>query len=292
MNSARVVAQAKINLRLVVLAREESGYHSIETIFHRVDLADDVVVRVGGSARSIDCSGADLGPAEKNLAYRAATLFAEATGWPDGFALEITKHIPVGGGMGGGSADAGAVLRALNELSPRPCAPPALRDLAVRLGADVPFMTTTDVMALAWGRGERLLALPALPRRTVVALVPGFSISTADAYRWIDDSRAANAWTREAWRKTPEQLADWGAVDRLAHNDFDAPVFAKHPELARLKQTLADAGARVTMLSGSGSTIVGLFDSPPVIKPAPGYAIISTVTTTSVHPVHAKDSMT
>src|SRR3954465_6177502 len=98
MPEARATAQAKINLRLKVLAREADGFHSIETIFARIDLADDIVVRVGGSGRSIDCKGVDLGPVERNLAYRAAIAYIEATGWPDAFSIEVTKNIPVGGG--------------------------------------------------------------------------------------------------------------------------------------------------------------------------------------------------
>src|SRR3954471_8595902 len=110
--AARVVAQAKLNLLLRVLAREASGYHSIETVFLRLDLGDDVCVRIT-SGRSLECNGpampADgLGAVEKNLAFRAGLAYAEATGWPSGFSIELTKRIPVGGGLGGGSADAGA----------------------------------------------------------------------------------------------------------------------------------------------------------------------------------------
>src|SRR3954466_3871881 len=105
MPEARVAAQAKVNLRLKILAQEIDGYHSIETIFARIDLADDVVVRLGNPGRSLDTHGADLGPTEKNLAYRAALAYEAATGWPESFAIEITKHVPVGAGLGGGSAD-------------------------------------------------------------------------------------------------------------------------------------------------------------------------------------------
>jgi 4-diphosphocytidyl-2-C-methyl-D-erythritol kinase len=104
--AGRVAAQAKINLALRVLAREVSGYHQIETLFCRIALADTVVVRIVARERSLDCHGADLGPIEANLAYRAAAAYAAARGWPDGFAIEIEKRIPVGGGLGGGSADA------------------------------------------------------------------------------------------------------------------------------------------------------------------------------------------
>src|SRR3982751_6289548 len=131
---ARVRAQAKINLFLRVLARESSGYHQIETLFCRLALGDDVTVRVGVRGRSLDCNGAlpseGLGPVEQNLAWRAAVAYADAASWPIDFAIEIEKRIPVGGGLGGGSADAGAVLRALDALAPSPLAPQALLDIA------------------------------------------------------------------------------------------------------------------------------------------------------------------
>jgi 4-diphosphocytidyl-2-C-methyl-D-erythritol kinase len=259
MTEARVTAQAKINLRLKVLAREDTGFHQIETVFHRVDLADNVVVRVNVATSSIDCRGAACGPSERNLAYRAAQAYAERAQWPRAWAIDIDKQIPVGGGMGGGSADAGAVLRAFDALNPSPLGAVQLRDLAVRLGADVPFMTTTDPMALAWGRGERMLGLPALSERAVVALVPDFGVSTADAYRWIDESRSVGTGPREAWRKAPAQLSDWAAIERFAENDFDDAVFPRFPQLGDAAAALRDSGAVIAMLSGSGSTVVGVF---------------------------------
>ena len=118
MPTAEIEAQAKINLFLRILGREPSGYHQLETLFQRVSLADQVTVRTDVSGRSLECSGADTGTPEQNLAWRAAMAYREAAGWPDTFAIEIIKNIPVGGGLGGGSADAGAVLRALNALAP------------------------------------------------------------------------------------------------------------------------------------------------------------------------------
>ena len=122
---ATVAAQAKLNLFLRVLAREDSGYHQIETLFCRIALADEVTVRVLPSGRSVESHGqwvpaGGLGPPDKNLAWRAAAAYAEVTGFPAGFHISIEKRIPVGAGLGGGSADAGAVLRALNALNPRP----------------------------------------------------------------------------------------------------------------------------------------------------------------------------
>src|SRR3954471_5603586 len=194
MPEARVAAQAKVNLRLKILAQEVDGYHSIETIFARIDLADDVVVRVGKPGKSVDCRGADIGPPEKNLAYRAAVAYEAATGWPDSFAIEITKRIPAGGGLGGGSPDAGAVLRALDALSPHPLGP-RLVTLAAELGSDVPFLTLDTPFALAWSRGERLMPLPTLPWHPVVIITPPAGIATADAYSWVAESRMGFAAT-------------------------------------------------------------------------------------------------
>ena len=150
--TARVAAQAKVNLTLRVLEREASGYHQIETVFQRLALADVVTVRAA-DGRSLDTRwtgpgvAPDLGSVERNLAWRAADAYARATGWPGGFAIEVEKSIPVGGGLGGGSADAAAVLRGLDALAPRPVGPAALVDIGSRLGADVAFLTSPSELA-------------------------------------------------------------------------------------------------------------------------------------------------
>jgi len=259
--AAHVLAQAKVNLRLRVLAREASGYHSIETIFLRLELADDVRVRLT-SGRTIDCAGpamppGGLGVPETNLAYQAAAAYADATGWPRGFAIEIEKRIPVGGGLGGGSADAGAVLRALDALSPRRIRR-RVADLATALGADVPFMTTADAMALGWGRGERLLALPAPPTMPVLLAVPAFGIATADAYRWLSEIR--DVYIPTANIMDVRALGSWNTLSSLAVNDFETVVAERHPEVGHILEHLRGFGAAVAMLSGSGSTVFGVFD--------------------------------
>ena len=239
MTAARVVAQAKINLFLRVLAREASGYHQIETLFQRLALGDEVVIRTDVPGRSLDCRGAacppeGLGPVEQNLAWRAAVAFAEAAGWPSGFAIEIDKRIPVGGGLGGGSADAAAVLRALNALAPEPLATGRLLALALALGADVPFLVGDAAPALAWGRGERLLALPPLPERRVLLLQPPVGVATADAYRWLSDARDTMEPSPRVL--TPGQLASWTDVAGLAENDFEGPVTEHVPAVAVLAE--------------------------------------------------------
>jgi 4-diphosphocytidyl-2-C-methyl-D-erythritol kinase len=278
--AARVPAQAKINLLLRVLARESSGYHSIETIFQRIDLADDVTVRVA-TGRALDCTGpampaTGLGATERNLAYRAAAAYADATGWPTGFAIEIVKRIPVGGGLGGGSADAGAVLRALDALSPRPIGS-ALVELAAPLGADVPFMTVEQPTALGWGRGERLMPLPTPSSRPAVLLVPGFSIPTADAYLWVAEERGLYA--PAASMLPANATADWQAVARVAANDFQPVVARPHPEIAELVDELRAAGATVALLAGSGSSVFGVFESEPDAAAIARSAGVSAITT-------------
>ncbi|MDB4875692.1 MAG: 4-diphosphocytidyl-2-C-methyl-D-erythritol kinase [Gemmatimonadetes bacterium] len=280
--SARVVAQAKVNLLLRVLGREESGYHSIETVFLRLDLGDDVCVRLAGG-RSLDCDGpampaAGLGPTDRNLAYRAAVAYADATGWPNGFAIEVTKRIPVGGGLGGGSADAGAVLRALDALSPSPLGP-RLVEIAAPLGADVPFMAMESPMALAWGRGERLLPLRALDRRPVALIVPSFGVGTADAYGWLASDRGRYEPTGEIL--APESLATWEALAAVATNDFERVVARRHPVIAELVDELVSADAMIAMMSGSGSTVFGVFAEPPDLATVTRSTGLTTVLTST-----------
>ena len=267
MPEARVAAQAKINLRLKVLARETDGYHSIETIFARIDLADDVVVRTGKSGRSIDCHGIEIGPPEKNLAYRAALAYESATGWPDSFAIEITKRIPIGGGLGGGSADAGAVLRALDALAPHPIGP-RLVTLAADLGADVPFMTLDSPFALAWSRGERLFILPTLPWHPIVIATPEQGITTGDSYEWVAQSRKFSGgvprvgFTPSAFVIEAAAVRDWTRMAAIASNDFDAVVFHRFPDLAKAAAVLRQHGAIISILAGSGSSVIGIFAQP------------------------------
>ena len=252
MSAARVVAQAKVNLFLHVLAREASGYHQLETLFQRLALGDDVRLRAGVRGSTLDCRGADVGPVERNLAWRAALAYAAATGWPDGFAIEVEKRIPVGGGLGGGSADAGAVLRLLNALAPAPLPADRLLDLALPLGADVPFLATEDARALAWGRGERLLPLPPLPRRRVALLLPPVGVPTADAFAWLAADRVGAAPTP---RRLPlDRLGDWAGVATLAANDFEGPVAARVPEVAALAERRRAIGGGTYLMSGSGSS--------------------------------------
>ena len=283
--AVRVAAQAKINLHLRVLARDESGYHSLETIFHRIDLADDIVIEVTGGERTLDAAGPDAGPVESNLAWRAAAEYAAHNDWPKGFRIGLTKRIPIGAGLGGGSADAAAVIRGLNSLSPKPMAPHGLLRLAASLGSDVPFLASDAVMALAWGRGERMLQLAPLPRYDVLLMSPSFRVSTADAYQWLDEDRAqrkesdaamnssesqsATGRAAESMVLDPVSLTTWTSIAQFSRNDFEAPVIRRHPEMRAYLDRLSSSRAVLARMTGSGSTVFGILDSPPNYSKVP-----------------------
>jgi 4-diphosphocytidyl-2-C-methyl-D-erythritol kinase len=276
-----VLAQGKVNLVLRVLAREADGYHQLETLFCRLELGDDVVIRTSVTGQSLDCAGdvippAGLGPAERNLAWRAAVAYADATGWPNAWAIEITKRLPVGGGLGGGSADAAAVLRCLNALAPSPVSESALVALATGLGSDVPFLTTDVSLAVGWGRGERLYALPPLPGRHALLVCFPFGVSTPDAYAWLDEDGTASGSSGAVFRS--EQFATWDRVAAIAHNDFEAVVPSRYPDIARMLAVLRSTGgrttdtSRITLLAGSGSSVFTIADDAWDMSPTHGPA--------------------
>ena len=277
--AVEVAAQAKLNLRLRILARETTGYHQLETLFLRIDLADTVRIRRTARESSLDVVGdvdpALIGPVEKNLAWRAAELYFAASGMRGGFAIELEKRIPIGGGLGGGSADAGAVLRALSAMDDEPMGPELLLSLAAKLGADVPFLATEHAYALAWGRGERMLALAPPPARDVMLLIPSFSVNTAQAFGWLAlaDGESRRRPYVESFALVPEELSDWTALEALRGNDFEWAVSQRHPELHAFQQYLAWRGRPLVGMSGSGSTLFAIWTSDAPRTPPAGLAL-------------------
>lgn len=259
-------AHAKINLVLRILAREASGYHSIETLFQLLELHDIVTVRVGGSTHSLSCDGPamppeGLGDVQQNLAWRAAEAFTRATHWQTGWSITIDKQIPVGGGLGGGSADAAAVLRAMNALCPTPVSSAQLLELAGVLGADVPFLLTGASRAWAWGRGDRLQLLTPLPSAHVTLFTFANGVNTAAAYGAYAALRASSNEVVRARAYDVDALSSWAHVATLAENDFERVVPRMHDGVRDVLQTLAQhVGTRfndvptIGMMSGSGAT--------------------------------------
>ena len=252
--SVRVAAPAKVNLFLRILAKEESGYHQIETLYSAVDFCDEIVLHRTERGVSVEVVGPSVGPEDENLAYRAADVLLDAAGVTTGVHVCLTKNIPVGAGLGGGSSDAGATLRALNMLLGEPFSGSALLQIAGRLGADVPFFASGAGGTLAWGRGERLLPIPGAPVLPVLLALPSLHISTSEAYKYLSvPERIAPESLDLDTLGRPETLAV------LAVNDFEATVFERHPELGKLREALHEVGALTARLSGSGAALFGLF---------------------------------
>ena len=261
MTSAAVPCHAKLNLFLRVLAREGDGYHGIETLFCLIDLADRLVAeRRDERGVTIDVAGVDVGPPEENLAVRAAHLVLDATGRRFGVHLRLEKRIPVRAGLGGGSSDAAGALALVNRLAGDAVPRHELLQFAARLGSDVPFFFSAAPLALAWGRGERLLRLPPLPAAPALLLSPPVAVSTAEAYRWVDEARQA-AGRRGAVALDLDALAGWGDIGRMAGNDFESPVFARHPAVRAAFEALADTRPLVCRMSGSGATLFAVYRS-------------------------------
>jgi 4-diphosphocytidyl-2-C-methyl-D-erythritol kinase len=259
--AVEVSAHAKANLFLRVLAREADGYHAIETLFCRLDLADTLrAERRDGDDVTITVSGAEVGPPEQNLAVRGARAVLEAVEQRFGVHLTLTKRIPAGAGLGGGSADGAAALLAVNRLAGDAVPRHELLQFAARLGSDVPFCLSGAPLAVAWGRGERMLRLPGLPAAPALLLVPPMPIATAEAYRWVDAARET-AGRRGALALDLDALSRWGDVARMAGNDFESPVFARHNDVRQAFEALVSTRPIVCRMTGSGSTLFAIYRS-------------------------------
>jgi 4-diphosphocytidyl-2-C-methyl-D-erythritol kinase len=252
-------AYAKINLFLRVLARNDDGYHSLETLLCLVSLADTLTAeRREGRGVTIEVTGADLGPAERNLALQAAVSVLQATGTRFAIHLKLTKRIPVRAGLGGGSSDAAAALHAANRLAGDAIPRHELLQVAARLGSDIPFFLTGAPLALAWNRGERMLRLPPLPAAPALLLTPPIPIATAEAYGWVDYAKQSGGG-RGAVALDLDSLSHWGDIGRMAGNDFESPVFGRHGEIRSAFEALVATRPLVCRMSGSGSTLFAIY---------------------------------
>lgn len=259
-----VACPAKVNVFLRILAREDSGYHQIETFFLAVGIFDRVTVAPGGPgivldarAGKGDASLEDLGPAECNTVVRAAHAFFKAIGRASPAAtIRLDKAIPSGSGLGGGSSDAAGALAALNAAHGTPLADAELLELGGRIGADVPFFCARSPAALAWGRGDRLLPCPLPPPALVVVASPRQRLRTSDAYREVSATLPLPPAAAALPGPAP---STWSRLASLAHNDFEAAAVRRMPLLARVRATLLESGAVLAGLTGSGSAIFGVF---------------------------------
>jgi 4-diphosphocytidyl-2-C-methyl-D-erythritol kinase len=255
----RVHAPAKVNLVLRVLAREESGFHQLETVFAALEFGDTLTLAHARSGISVDTGGVELGPVEGNLAYRAAKGFLERCGIADGLTIQLQKRIPVKGGLGGGSSNAGATLRGLQALFPGFLSGEELMDLAGSLGSDVPFFVSPSPLALGLGRGDRILPLTPLPSLPVVLAIPPVGVGTGAAYGMLARAREGRPGLKLDRLLSAESFYSWDAVAALARNDFEEVILPGIPRLAKLRQGLQATAPLFSLLSGSGSTLFAVY---------------------------------
>ncbi|MCX8037837.1 MAG: 4-(cytidine 5'-diphospho)-2-C-methyl-D-erythritol kinase [Candidatus Sumerlaeia bacterium] len=254
-------ATAKINLFLTVLQRRPDGYHNIETVFQSVNLADRLTFLPEGSQIVLECDDPALPGGEDNLVVRAVeALRRRCPGRIGGMRIRLEKRIPTGSGLGGGSADAAAALRACNTLWNLELTADQLREAAAEVGMDVPFLVEGG-RAIGRERGERLEFLPPGDTVWAVLAVPAVSISTKWAYEQIDRQPQRPRPSIEAFveRLPIQSLKEWAPA---CFNSFEEVVFSAYPLIKEIKDRLLAAGCTGAFLSGSGSAVVGLTNDP------------------------------
>jgi len=251
----RVRALAKLNLDLRVLGKRSDGYHELRTVFQTISLADTIEMAfTPGRKTAIELDDALAIP--DNLVGRAAKLALGAIHGAGRVEIRLTKRIPMGAGLGGGSSDAAAVLLALPVLAGRHIGLPQLGELAQQLGSDVAFFLLGGT-AVGIGRGSELFPLPDGPAQAALVVAPGVHVSTPQAYRDLSPRLTSESQQNKIFSF---QSQVWGGgVERLPRNDFEEVVFPQHPSLADIKRRLLRAGASVALMTGSGSAVFGLY---------------------------------
>lgn len=271
-------APAKINLGLRLVGRRADGYHLLESLFAPIAIYDSISLELEPGPANVELTVeipkeaelpaqlSDVAAGPDNLVSRAAKAFSEATGLTAGIRIHLTKRIPAGAGLGGGSSDAAAILRGLQALAPAPLGSEALHRVALELGADVPFFLSPRP-ALVTGIGERIEPVEGLPPLSLVVANSGNSLATAEVYRATDALPSAltepsNGSTMRAISRLAGDRADLApALGELLINDLEPAARRLCPPVARLSNQLRSAGAVAVSMSGSGATVFGVFDS-------------------------------
>lgn len=257
-------AHAKINWFLRVLGRRDDGYHDIETLMQGIGLYDELYIE---PAKELTLASDMRIPHQKNLVYKAAIALTKHVGIREGARIRLVKNIPSAAGLGGGSSDAASTLRGLSELWGLELSQTELLELAAGLGSDVPFFIGAPC-AVATGRGERLSPIDMRGGARLLLVKPSFGISSAVAYGGI---KSYSSSTGElAPIVAAIEAADGAAMSRLLGNDLETPAITANAEIAELKAALISAGAVFSAMSGSGSTVFGVFEHEDALKKARG----------------------
>lgn len=252
----KIRAHAKINLSLDIVGKRENGYHDLCMVMQSIRLADEITLKPQKDI-SVKCDLRFLPCDDRNIAYRAARLFMEEIGASSGIGIEIKKQIPVGGGLGGGSADAAAVLMGLNRMHGFIVPFERLLEIGLACGADVPFCMTGGT-CLAEGLGEKLTALPPMPHCHILLLRPQFPLSTKKIFSLVD------------LQKIHFHPDTKGIINALHNRDLEGisvrlfnclEEFVPRPEIAEYKRLLLAENADAALMTGSGSVVYGIFHS-------------------------------
>ncbi len=257
MKQLTIQSPAKVNLHLQVIAKRPDGYHDLRMVMVEISIYDEVKVALAKEGVNLFCDHPGVPLGDKNIAVRAAKLFIEETGFDGGVDLHIKKKIPMGGGLGGGSSNAASVLMALNELTGNKVSEERLLEIGLKLGADVPFFIFKGA-ALAEGIGERLSKINDLPEMSFLLVNPNIEIPTASIFKSLNleltKERESHTITGFNYSLEP--------VVSILHNDLEDVVLKKHPEVAAALNLLKGEGsAEGVLMSGSGATVFGLYDS-------------------------------
>lgn len=265
-------APAKINLFLEVSARRPDGYHDIESVMQTVSLFDELTFEADDCAEqniSIECSVPGVPCDERNLCYRAAKLFLEAAEVKKyDLSINIDKHIPMAAGLGGGSSDAAATLAALNELYNGIFSKSELCALGRKIGADVPFCIMQGI-SITKGIGDVFLPCSPLPECHIVIACQGEGVSTPAAYKKLDEMYNFSARSVDAGKFAA--IIDTGELSAIASgmtNIFESAVLPHHAEASEIKQIMSESGALRAMMSGSGPSVFGIFESEGLAQSA------------------------
>jgi len=262
----RVETPAKLNLILKVVGRRADGYHELISLMVPVNLVDRVTFSRGAPGIHLTCQGIPVPENNDNLVFRAADAFFSRARRKPSISITLHKNIPVAAGLGGGSSDAAATLRALNTLSGHPLGTAALAETALTLGADVPFFLQ-NLPSIARGVGEQLEPVSDWPEYWYVIVTPPVSVSTAWVYNnlKLELTTPGNGYIVNPLRK------DWSAIGGLLENDLERVTAARYPVIKSIKGILVEAGAEGALMSGSGPSVFGIFRSEEAARRAKRY---------------------
>lgn len=252
-----IQSSAKINLFLEVLGKRPDGYHDLETLFQEISLCDDLHIQISRNKRiEIETDSLDIPTGSTNLVYRAAEAFLKKAGIQRGLNIKINKRIPVGGGLGGGSSNAAATLKGLQQLFSVSLDPEECLDICKGLGADVAFFLIGKT-AVGRGIGEKLEPVQKRDSFFVLLVNPGFKISTAQVYQSLKTGLIGRSHSVDRVKRALEQ-GDLETLGKNLFNRLEEPVFQNFPQLIKIKDRLKEGGCRGALLSGSGSTLFGI----------------------------------